>query len=213
MLPAGLIPTVVSYPTDLVCGYEALEALVERALPVGRPFTIVAESFSGPLALRIAAKAPKGLRAVVLVATFVQNPLLLLPPWARFLIGPPLFWCLPPPFAVRRFLLGPDAPRELVSEFLMTLRGVRPAVLAARMRAALKVNETEALCQCSVPILYIAGLQDKLISPHLVQPLSALRADLECVTLDAPHLILQRCPAKAIRLIEDFLARHDSKHG
>jgi len=59
--PATFAPLVVSYPTHEVRGYPGLESIVERSLPARGSYAIVAESFGGPLAVRVAAKRPPGL--------------------------------------------------------------------------------------------------------------------------------------------------------
>ena len=51
---AALEPRIVSYPPDQPLGYEELESLIEAALPSQRPFFLLGESFSGPLAARSA---------------------------------------------------------------------------------------------------------------------------------------------------------------
>jgi pimeloyl-ACP methyl ester carboxylesterase len=65
---------VVPYPKDRALGYDELETLVLAALPTAGPFVVLGESFSGPLAIRIAARAPPGLAAVILSASFAKNP-------------------------------------------------------------------------------------------------------------------------------------------
>ena len=90
-------PRVVAYPTHEARTYVGLEPIVEASLPSdGAPFALVAESFGGPLALRVAAKRPPGLVAVVLVATFVRAPV---PPWMQHLRGllGATFFSVPPP--------------------------------------------------------------------------------------------------------------------
>jgi pimeloyl-[acyl-carrier protein] methyl ester esterase len=56
-------PMIVSYPSDRALGYDELEALVLAALPSDRGYILLGESFSGPLAVRIAARSPPGLHA------------------------------------------------------------------------------------------------------------------------------------------------------
>jgi pimeloyl-ACP methyl ester carboxylesterase len=46
---------VVAYPSDTPMSYDELERLVLASLPADRPFVLLGESFSGPLAIRIAA--------------------------------------------------------------------------------------------------------------------------------------------------------------
>ena len=70
----GLEPIVVSYPCREVLDVQGLLHVIEGALPT-EPYILVAESFSGPLAVRVAARRPLGLRGLVLVASFVRSPL------------------------------------------------------------------------------------------------------------------------------------------
>ena len=69
ILPPGLEAAVVAYPPDRPCGYAELLPLVEAAVPDGGEFLILGESFSGPLALLLAASRPRGLRGVILCAS------------------------------------------------------------------------------------------------------------------------------------------------
>src|SRR5262249_36681451 len=66
-------PHVIAYPTEEVMPQES-------ELP-REPFAIVAESFSGPIALSIVVRPPPNLLAVVLVATFVESPMRWMPSW------------------------------------------------------------------------------------------------------------------------------------
>src|SRR5262245_21849903 len=66
--------TVVSYPTDRAMGYPELESLVRSRLPVDRPYVLLGESFSGPIAISIAGSCPAGLRALILCGSFARNP-------------------------------------------------------------------------------------------------------------------------------------------
>ncbi len=56
VFPETLEPFVISYPPDQLLGYRELEEFVAAKLPADRDFAIVAESFSGPLAARLAGK-------------------------------------------------------------------------------------------------------------------------------------------------------------
>ena len=88
------------------------QAWIDGAVPRGEPYAIVAESFSGPVAIAHAAARPDNLVAVVLAASFVANPL---PRGLRWLgvfagvVRAPL-----PRFAARLLLVGRSAPGALV---------------------------------------------------------------------------------------------------
>lgn len=204
-LPPMLKPSVIPLPRDMD-GYLALERHVERSLPQGRPFAILAESFSGPLALRIAARGHPHLVAVILVASFASRPVAWIPGFAHHAVHA-LMFRLPGQVLLMRWLLfGSNAPAALIENTIDCLRSADPAVLAGRIKAALAVDATEAFVRCPVPMLYLGGTRDRLISPQTAVRLKILRGDLECVMLDAPHFVLQRAPAAAARVVTEFLS-------
>ena len=196
----------VTYPGDVFLGYEDLESMVRRLLPSDRPFGLLGESFSGPLALRIAARPPPGLVGVVLATSFhrrpAAHPIAVLRPLA------PAFFRLPlPRHVVRLLLAGPDAPADLVEEVRAAVATVHGEVMAARALAALHVDVTEELCACRTPLLALCGRWDRLIRRSVPAELRRLRPDAEVHVLDAPHLVLQRRPEESMRLVADFLHR------
>lgn len=189
-LPSGLEPEVVSYPADLCLSYE--ELLLRIAVPSG-PFAIVGESFSGPLAIRLAAARPAGLRGLILVGTFARQPM------PRFLgkLAHPALFSLRPPEAALRALLTDSCVRDVAD----AIASVRPEVLAHRIREVLAVDVARELAAVDVPILTLAGRRDRLVRP------APLRADATHVVLDAPHLVLQSRPREAAAAIVEWISR------
>ncbi|MBI2389179.1 MAG: alpha/beta hydrolase [Deltaproteobacteria bacterium] len=202
--PPGFAPRVVSYPSHEVRSYAGLEPIAEAALPTSRPFVLLGESFGGPLSIRIAAKRPPGLVALVLVATFARAPV---PAWlARFRpwVHRSLFSFPPPAPVLRRLLAGWDADAELIAEFQASSASVSPAVLAARVRAVLEVDATADLGRCPVPVLYLRAKREALLRPDLAEELKSHRPELHLADVDTAHLVLQRDPRAAWRHIEAF---------
>jgi pimeloyl-ACP methyl ester carboxylesterase len=196
----------LAYPRDRFLDYAALEELAAREIPSDRPFALLGESFSGPLALRLAAKAPPGLVAVVLVTTFHRKPAA--PLFRRLSLLAPAFFRMPlPPHAVRLLLAGSDAPDDIVAEVRSSVASVEPRVMAARVREALRVDATDALRACPAPILFLGGKDDRLLRSALPIEIRSLRPDAEIRMLDAPHLLLQRRPDEAMQLVTEFLQR------
>lgn len=197
---------VVAYPRDRFLGYPALEDLVVRKLPRDRPFAILGESFGGPLALRVAARRPPGLVAVVLASSFHRAPA---PRWLRALRPfAPAFFNLPlPAHAVRLLLGGPDAPPELVAEVQASVAAVKGRVMAHRAREALRVDAGPALSKVEVPLLFLAGAEDRLLRRNIPNEVAALGRDVDVRLLPTPHLLLQRRPHDAMRIVEEFLRR------
>ncbi len=73
-LNSGFKTVVVRYPPNEVLSYAELESIARASLPTNEPFFILGESFSGPIAVSIAASAPPGLKGLILCASFVRNP-------------------------------------------------------------------------------------------------------------------------------------------
>ena len=79
---------VVTYPNDRPMDYAGHEAVARASLPIDRPFVLLGESYSGPIAISLAATAPPGLIGLVLCCSFARNPrpgLAWLRPIVRFL--------------------------------------------------------------------------------------------------------------------------------
>lgn len=195
----------MSYPPDEPLGYDALVDRVAPTLP-RTPFVLVAESFSGPLALALARRAPPALRGVVLVATFVECPIPRVPRSLAARLAPILTRLPPPRSLVRRLLTGTDSDGKLVDEFVEASRHVDPGVLAMRMLEVIDVDARAALTECPVPVTYLGGARDALLPRHLPTTLQRLRPSLTVTRLDAPHLVLQRAPREACDAIDAFLA-------
>ncbi len=211
VLPPDFTAAVVKYPPNEVLPYSQLLPYIREAIPWDMPYTLVAESFSGPLALQFAAAQPENIRAIVLVASFVTSPLHPLLKWAGSLM--PESWMKIPPSEslLRKFLLGDDCPPVLVDSLAQAIQSVRPEVLAHRIRSVLEVDAKAALQACQKPILYLLAGQDKVVGKRGWETITALKPNVTTVALDGPHLLLQRNPREAIAAIEQFLQQLEPK--
>lgn len=204
-LPGYLAPAVISYPTDVFLDYHQLVEYVRERVPTDINFVLLAESFSGPIALELAASQPSNLLAVILCATFVSNPVHRFTSWAGSLLSAELFRFTPPRCIVRHFLLGQRASEAVINTFIDAVETVPGKVLSARLKSVFKVDAKEALRDCRVPILYLSAKQDKLIGEGSAKEITALNPAVEVVRLDGPHFLLQSEPAKAAGAIDTFL--------
>lgn len=206
-LPPGWDATVVRYPPDRRMGFAGYLTIVREAVPGAAPHVLVAESFSGPIAIEHASTRPPGLRALVLSATFARNPL---PPSLHrlgILARPALFWARPPRSAVRAFLGDRECGAEILDDALAVVRSVSPAVMAHRLRMVLELDVTPSLAAIEVPVLYLGGSADRLVGLRGLAHIAAHLPGLSSAVLDAPHLLLQARPEAALREIRRFLDR------
>jgi pimeloyl-[acyl-carrier protein] methyl ester esterase len=186
---------VVSYPREIVLDYRALETLVVEQFPDG-PFVLLGESFSGPLAVSLAARRPSHLRGLVLAASFVTPPA-----WRAWRFLPwRLAFRLPVPAALLRCLMAPG-DHELGEELREALRGVAPEVLAERVREVLSVERREALAALDCPVLCLQPRHDRVVSSRCLHEALQVKPDIRVELLSDAHLVLQRHPLDAWRAV------------
>ncbi|MFC1829613.1 alpha/beta fold hydrolase, partial [Thermodesulfobacteriota bacterium] len=137
-LPEQIKPVVVSYPKDKSCGYRDLKAIVTNALPRNTDYVILGESFSGPLAIMVAAERPAGLQGVILCASFLKNPFRRVPSWMSRLSVSPIYRLWPVTIQLRA-ILGRRKEKELADMALKAVRSVEPAVVSERVKSILSV--------------------------------------------------------------------------
>ena len=203
-LPAGFETEVVRYPTDAGSSYAELMPLVLAHLPE-EPFVLLAESFSTPLAIAIAAMRVPNLKALVLCAGFATSPV---KGWLYDLTS-----VLPlrrlqvrfPEFVARTFLVGSDAPARLVTMVGAEISWVEPEVLAARVRAVLSCDVRVEFAEVVVPIQYLRAAEDKLVSLDCLEEMLVFQPQMVVATIDGPHLLLQREPEFTAGVVAGFV--------
>jgi len=204
-LPTWIVPCVLSYPRDEKLTYDELAPYVKSALPSDEPFVLLAESYSTHLAVRIAAECPTGLRAVVLCAGFVSPPRHDVLSSLVSVLAPLLFSFKMPERACRSFLVGRTAPEKLVDIVRSTVSRVSPGVLVHRFRSVLSCNSKHELSNVSVPLLYVAGTEDRLVTKISFEQIKGVKPAALFANVQAPHLILQSNPREAAAVIVEFL--------
>lgn len=191
---------VVAYPPDMPAGYAGLEAFAHERLPRSGPFVLIGESFSGPLAIRLAATAPPGLSGLALCASFASSPrpelaalrgLLHLP-----LPKPPLPLLMP-------FMMGRWTTREWTRRERAALSRMPARVARARLAEVMRVDVRDALVRVRCPVLYLQASHDRLVPPRCAREVARRAPQTTVVTLEGPHFILQHQPQACAQAIRD----------
>ncbi|HKW12792.1 MAG TPA: alpha/beta hydrolase [Gemmatimonadaceae bacterium] len=195
--PADVQLDVCALPHDPV-DYAGLAMHLAPRLDLSPATVLLAESFSGPLAIMLAEAHAVG--GLVLCNSFVE------PPRSRALrvLARPWLFRRPPPVAfIRRFLVGREAPDALVARVRSVIASVPPTVPAGRLKTALSVSVSARLARCAAPVLYLRGTADRVVSEASVDAVfSAAANQVSVVKLAAPHLLLQVEPEAAWRAID-----------
>jgi pimeloyl-ACP methyl ester carboxylesterase len=194
---------VAAYPTDRPMGYDELESLVASLLPTDRPFVILGESFSGPIAIRIAAHSPARLKGLILCGTFAKNPY----PWAAWARS--LARHLPvkslPRWVRAPLMWGSFSSDAAPSQMERAMSGVSANVIRHRIGALLAVDATLSLNRIQMPILVLRATRDRVISKASTRWILNARPRATLVEIDGPHLLLQTRPRECVAAILAFL--------
>lgn len=207
VLSQEISTTVITYPCEQKLSYGELISYVETQLPKKTEFVLLAESFSGPIAYKIAKN--ENLKAIIFIASFIQPPNRLLT-----LIKTISFSFLIPkrlPHFILKFLLGNLAGKEhyeLVNEALMK---VKKEVLAFRMKemANLPRDMTDTINKS----IYIQAISDNLVCSKNADKISELSIESQIYKIEGSHFVLQVNPEKCSKIIQNemnLLARNST---
>ena len=196
---------VVRYPVAGAYDYATCQQLVRAELPTDGPYILLGESFSGPVAISLAAQAPPGLAGIILCCTFAGNPcprLAFIRPLLPFLPFHGTGYSL----QLSRFLvLGRWITPPIRELHQRILASVPAKTMRSRIEAVADCDVREALASIRLPIMCLVARHDRLIpkaAAHLIRQ-QAPAATL--VEIDAPHCLLQ-CEARpAAAKIREFL--------
>jgi pimeloyl-[acyl-carrier protein] methyl ester esterase len=188
----------VSYPNrelQTLNGYARFAAATssDEARPV-----LVAESFSGLVAVRWAARDPH-VAALVLCASFARNP----QPWLTS-VGASL------PLAVKLgahllpsiTLASSDALRRQWSSGLSrTLSTLEAPVVAERLRMIAGEDIGDDLAALRIPVVLVQFEGDRVIGARARRELEAACPRAEVLRIDGPHFALETRPAECAAAI------------
>ncbi|HEX6006446.1 MAG TPA: alpha/beta fold hydrolase [Burkholderiales bacterium] len=194
---------VISYPTDRPFGYEELEHHVRSLLPADESLILLAESFSGPLAIALAANPPPQLKALVLVCTFARFPVpsFALPCFKALGLLP--LWRAPMSLA-SRMLFGRFRSEAKEAVLSRAIRAVTPQVWRAGLKAVLSIDKTSSLCHIRVPLLYLRASEDRVVFSSASAVISARVPGTKVVSIEGPHFLLQSKPQECAAAVRAF---------
>lgn len=203
-LPRSIRTTLVRYPALKPCTYADLFSLVVDATSDLEHFVVLGESFSAPLAVRLAASSPPNLAGLVISAGFVCTPFPNLGFLLKAAARPLVFRLSPPDFVLEYFSLGPSPPFDLKQSVRRVVRSVSPGVLASRVREILGCDVREDLARVKVPIMYLQATGDRLVGSRCFEEIRKIQPRSVLVSFPGPHMILQREPHVCANAVVEF---------
>jgi pimeloyl-[acyl-carrier protein] methyl ester esterase len=203
---ADTVPThVVRYPVDGAHDHGTCLKLAQAELPASGRYVVLGESFSGPVAISLAAQAPRGLAGLILSSSFAVNPR------PRLSVIRPLLPYLPfhgtgISLRLSRFLVLGRGPTPDVRQLHQTiLSRVPPDTMRRRLETVADCDVREALRRVHMPILCFVPRHDRLVPRSAARIIQQLAPEVRMVEIDAPHCLLQCAPRLAAMQIRGFL--------
>ena len=198
----GMRAVALALPSHGAQDYEALVAAISPALPPG-DLVLLAESFSTPLAMRLAANEMPRVKALVLVGGFCASPH---PGGLGWLPLQPLFSLSPPVFLLKQFLTGNEASAELLTSLTDASGRTPAAILAERVRVVLELREADCPSLPGLPVLLLQAREDRIIPWDAQSQLERHFPEAACHWIDGPHLLMQTRSPECRDAVLEFLA-------
>lgn len=192
--------SVVRYGAELTFDEyveSAAKALPERCV-------LIAESFSGPVAIALAARHPGKVRGLVLCATFATSPFRPLARMARF-VPKRLFRSSPLSATVLNYFSLSGDSADVRPSPVAVASSVPPAIMRARLACLGTVDVRPLLNRVTAPVLYLRGSKDKIVSARLSRELTSRLPTVTVAEINGPHLLLQTRPRECAAAIGTFV--------
>jgi pimeloyl-ACP methyl ester carboxylesterase len=191
---------IISFPSSEDQTYESIYTYVKGCMPA-EEFFVVAESFSGPLAARLASENLENMKGVVFVATFLSCPSKILVRLAKLL---PLKFLLKFPLTpklVQKFLIGNKFPLEL---FYDAVAMVSDSELKSRLTTLEQLDTKPNKIFSYMPALYLCANNDLLVSKKYIKEFISGFPNIFVLHVQGTHFLLQSNPQACAELISNF---------
>jgi pimeloyl-ACP methyl ester carboxylesterase len=194
---------VVAYPTSEALALPELAALVARQLPA-EGTVLLAESFSGLVALTLLMHAPARVRGVIFVGAFAEPPrpfLLRLTPLASRSAA---LMRSAPAFLLRQYCLGKEASASDLRTLRAAIAAVTPEILGHRLRLV-AARHSFAKLPNDLPAYYIRASEDRLVPSSCSNWFQHRFRRCQIVEAEGPHFLLQARPKESAKMIQKMV--------
>lgn len=196
--------TSISYPSKSQCSLDDLAEIVKNQMPDPRNSVLLAESFSGLVALTLLEKLPVSPKGIIFGMCFVEPPFqALLRVTSKFPITQIPWGCIPDAI-YRRFCLGNLANKEQLENLKNVLSQVDPAAIFQRLRLIETFRIPKNSKNLEIPCLYIQATKDRLITNKSSIWFSQNFENFFLIEIPGPHFLFQSHVEQCAKSILNF---------
>jgi PAS domain S-box-containing protein len=197
--------TIVRYPTDKFLSFEETVECAAAQIPDGHPPVVIAESFSGPVAVQMITSGRIKAQALVLCATFARSPHPVSWRVVRFL-KLPLLIRPDMPRAFFKFIIGDEQQITALLPLWKKVHADVPAhMMASRLALINNLDVTQELRKLTIPCCYLQATDDRIVPSRCLKDFDRNIPHLYVRKIKAPHFILQAAPQTCLATIDKFL--------
>lgn len=200
-LPPDITARVIAYPVDEPLTLSQYAQCVAQQLP--NRYVLLAESFSGLVALRLLCDYQPLPKGAIFCATFAVPPRPLLLQALRVLPSPGWLVCWSSPLLTRFACTGFWAEQRTVEKARHAVAPVSPEVLGSRLRLIAKRHPFKA--HFEIPAYHFRPTRDRLVPGRCSRGFGRRFHPFRIERFDGPHCLLQTRPTDcAARIAKIF---------
>ena len=187
----------LKYPANSGFNYFDYVSFVKKQIEFEK-YHVIAESFSGPIAIELCRVDKERVQSMSLVASFAKAP----KPKILLKIGSKLSKIKLPKIICDNILLNKSSS-EVKKECFEVIKKISSIDLSCRLDNMTSFRIDNNLN--SVPVLYIQAANDLLVGKDSLSYIKNKIENLSVVKIDGPHLLLQSNPKRSSEVILNFL--------
>jgi pimeloyl-ACP methyl ester carboxylesterase len=202
-LRKDIAPLVIAYPPDRILSLPEHAEWVENRLPQGKP-VLLAESFSGLVALALLAEAASRFESVIFVGCFAEPPGPFISRLTPLLPKAGTLMRSAPAFLLREYCLGQIASVDQLNLVRSAIKAVSPEVYSHRLNLISR-RHSFGSGQFAVPCHYLQAAADRLVPPRCAQWFQKRFASCAVTRIDGPHFLLETRPAECAGILAQIV--------
>lgn len=207
LLPQDVNVKVIHYPTDRLLSFEETVRCARDQIQSDQEDVILlAESFSGPVAIALVGSGQIKAKSLILCSTFAKSPRPVLLKLFSYLPLELLMRLSLPRFVFKHVIEGGEKATDLFLAMWQRVKALVPAkVLVYRLELINKVDVRGWLPKLTIPCFYIQATSDRSIPASSLFDFIEAVSDLRVKRIRGPHFILQAQPQACLSAIQNFI--------
>jgi len=206
LLPEDVSVKIITYPTDRLLSFEeTVHCAGDQIRDRYEEAIVIAESFSGPVAIELVGSGRIKIKALVLCSTFARSPRPVLFKLMTYLPLELLIILPFPKLLFKHLVEGGEASADLFASMWQRIKvQVHADVLVHRLKLISRMDVRRWLWKLTIPCLFIQASSDRSVPGASLSDFTQAVANLRVRRIKGPHYILQAEPERCLEAIQAF---------